>query len=368
MLKWLRRLCRAFLGAAAARPAPRRRPTLEALETRAVPAAGFRQINLVADRLHQHALFIDHHLVNAWGIVASQSSPFWVNDNGTGLSTLYAFGTTPKFGPQSLVVTIPPPNAMTPTAAPTGIVFNSNTSDFILSGSNQAIFLFATEDGTISGWNPNVDGTHAILKVNRSPGSVYKGLALGSNASGDFLFATDFRGGAVDMFDNHFNLVSTFTDPAAAARGYAPFGIANFGGKLYVTFAKVNGARHDDVKGVGHGFVDIFDTSGHFLQRLISRGKLNSPWGLAMAPAGFGKFGGDLLVGNFGDGLINAYDPVTGHFRGQLTNRFGQPIVIDGLWGLDFGNNAMAGPASTLFFTAGPAGESHGLLGELIKR
>jgi uncharacterized protein (TIGR03118 family) len=339
---------------------------LEVLENRAVPAAGFRQINLVSDLPH-HAVFTDPHLVNAWGIVASMSSPFWVNDNGTGLSTLYNFG-APPFGPQSLVVTIPPPSGMTSTAAPTGIVFNSNASDFFLSGTNHAIFLFATEDGTISGWNPTVDGTHAILKVNHSPGSVFKGLALGSNGSGNFLFAADFRGGAVDQFDNHFNLVRTFTDPVAARHGFAPFGIADLNGKLYVTFAKVNRARHDDVKAPGNGFVDVFDTSGHFLQRLVTRGKLNSPWGLAIAPAGFGRFGGDLLVGNFGDGLINAYDPTTGHFRGQLVNRFGQPIVIDGLWGLDFGNNGAAGPASTLFFTAGPGGEKHGLLGELIRR
>jgi uncharacterized protein (TIGR03118 family) len=367
MLKWLRRLRRAFRGAAARRPAPRRRPALELLEDRAVPAAGFRQINLVADRPH-HALFTDPHLVNAWGIVASQSSPFWVNDNGTGLSTLYAFGATQQPGPQQLVVTIPPPTGMTSTAAPTGIVFNSNVGDFILSGSNHAVFLFATEDGTISGWSPLADSTHAILKVNRSPRSVFKGLALGSNSNGDFLFATDFRGGAVDQFDSHFNLVNAFTDTAAARKGFAPFGIADLNGLLYVTFAKVNRARHDDVKGLGNGFVDIFDTSGHFLERLVSRGKLDSPWGLAIAPAGFGKFGGDLLVGNFGNGLINAYDPLTGHSRGQLANRFGQPLAIDGLWGLRFGNNGQAGSASTLFFTAGPRGEMHGLLGELVPR
>jgi uncharacterized protein (TIGR03118 family) len=368
MRTWVQSLWRAVRGATVKRR-PRHRPTLEALEDRAVPAVGFRQLNLVSDQSGR-AMFTDPNLVNAWGIVASSSSPFWVSDNGTGLSTLYRFGSAP-LGQQTLVVTVPPPTGGTPPAAPTGIVFNQGGSGFMVTEngvSRPAFFLFATEDGTISGWNPMVDATHARLAVNNSPAAVYKGLAFGNNGSADFLYATDFRGGFVDRFDSGFNLVSRFTDPAATKKGYAPFGIADLNGLLYVTFAKQDKAKHDDVKGMGHGFVDVFDANGNFVRRLASKGNLNSPWGLALAPGGFSKFGGDLLVGNFGDGHIDAYDPTTGHFRGQLLARRNHPLAIDGLWGLRFGNDGAAGPSSTLFFTAGPGKEKHGLLGQLTPR
>jgi uncharacterized protein (TIGR03118 family) len=371
MRTWFRKLWRRFRGPAAQRPRRALRPTLEALEDRCVPAARFLQTNLVADR-PRVALFFDPRLVNAWGIVASSTSPFWVNDNGTGLATVYSFGNPPPgspFGPQPLFVLIPtPPGGMPPTN-PTGIVFNSNMKDFIVSANGQsgnAFFLFATEDGTISGWNPQVDGTHAILEVNTFGAAVYKGLALGSNSQGNFLFAADFRQGTVDAFNSSFGFVGSFTDPSLASRGFAPFNIKNLNGLLYVTFAKQNKAKHDDVAGKGNGFVDVFDTSGHLLGRLISGGQLNSPWGLTIAPAGFGLFGGALLVGNFGDGRIHAYNSFTGQFLGELANQRNRPLVIDGLWGLTFGNNAAAGSSQTLFFTAGPNEEKHGLLGELV--
>jgi uncharacterized protein (TIGR03118 family) len=370
MRNWCRTLWRRFQGHRAGRARPVRRPTLERLEDRSVPAVGFRQVNLVADRPH-HALFTDPNLVNAWGITASPSGPFWVNDNGTGVATLYDGVGMPHPPGTPLVVTIPLPSGKTGQAAPTGLVFNSNSSDFNISSTSTpayAIFLFATEDGTISGWNPAVDPTHAVLKVDHSASAVYKGLALASTSGGDFLFATNFHDGTVEEFDSSFHLVRSFTDPSLVSHRFAPFGIADINGQLYVTFAKQKKDRHDDLAGLGNGFIDVFDTNGNLVKRLVSHGKLNSPWGLALAPSGFSKFGGDLIVGNFGDGFIHAYDPTTGQFRGEFVRRRGHPLVIDGLWGLSFGNNAAAGSSGTLFFTSGPAGEKHGLFGGLIPR
>jgi uncharacterized protein (TIGR03118 family) len=337
----------------------------------------YHQTNLVSD-LPNIAKFQDSNLVNSWGLAHSPTGPWQVSDNGTGLSTRYkgnGMGVPP-------VVTIPPPGS-TPgaTAAPTGDVFNS-TSDFVVTegtASGPSQFIFATEDGTISGWNPSVDSTHAILAVDRSTvrqgkfqGAVYKGLALGTNSSGNFLFATDFRFGTVEMFDAHFTLVKTFTDANLASdcplrdQCFAPFGIQNIGGKLFVTFALQNAAHHDDVGGAGNGFVDVFDTTGHLLRRFASQGTLNSPWGLALAPGNFGTFSNDLLVGNFGDGRINAFDAGTGAFLGQLQNESGMPITINGLWGLAFGNGGLAGDTSTLFFAAGLNDEADGLLGSIV--
>jgi uncharacterized protein (TIGR03118 family) len=333
----------------------------------------YQQTNLVSD-LPGVANVTDTNLVNSWGIVHSPTSPFWIADNGTGFSTLYNGAGTP-FPPGSpLVVTIPPPaNSPAGTlAAPTGVVFNG-TSGFVVSNgttSKPAPFIFSTEDGTISGWNPVVNPTHAILAVDnstQSPSAVYKGLAMGSNATGTFLFATNFRAGTVDVFNSSFKQVSlagSFSDPNLLP-GYAPFGIATIGGDLYVTYALQNAAKHDDVAGPAHGFVDIFDTNGNLIRRLVTRGRLNSPWGLAMAPANFGRYSNDLLVGNFGDGRINAIDPATGDFLGQLRDAGNSPITIDGLWGLDFGNDHNAGPSTTLFFTAGLNGEADGLFGSL---
>ena len=207
-----------------------------------------------------------------------------------------------------------------------------------------------------------------MLKAdNSSTNAVYKGLAIGSNSSGNVLFATDFHNGKIDAFNASYapaTLTGTFADPNLPA-GFAPFGIQNLGGQLYVTFAKQDADKHDDTPGVGSGFVDVFDMNGNLVKRLISQGKLNSPWGVAMAPANFGDFSGDLLVGNFGDGAINAFNPGTGAFVGALTADNGNPIVIPGLWALAFGNGSAAGDATTLFFTAGTGGEEHGLFGSL---
>lgn len=331
----------------------------------------YQQTNLVSD-LPGVAAVTDPNLVNAWGIVHGPTTPFWISDNGTGVSTLYNGSGTP-FPPGSpLVVTIPPPTGSPAgtIATPTGVVFNG-TSGFAVSNgttSAPARFIFATEDGTISGWNPAVDPTHAVLEVDKSPGAVYKGLAMGSNASGTFLFANNFRAGTVDVFNAQFHqvtLAGSFTDPNLLP-GYAPFGIANLNGSLYVTYALQNAQKHDDVAGPAHGFVDIFDTNGNLVRRLVTRGRLNSPWGLAMAPSNFGRYSNDLLVGNFGDGRINAVDPATGDFLGQLRDGNNNPIAINGLWGLDFGNDANAGPTNTLFFTAGLNDEADGLFGSLV--
>jgi uncharacterized protein (TIGR03118 family) len=345
---------------------------LGATRIHAATAQGFyQQTNLVSD-LPGVAAVTDPRLVNAWGMSHSAASPWWISDNGTGVSTLYNGSGTP-FPPGSpLVVTIPPPlgSPAGTIATPTGNVFNS-TSSFVVTKdgkSGRPVFIFATEDGTISGWSPAVDPTHAILAVDKSAsGAVYKGLALGSNSGGDFLFATNFHDGTIDVFDTgfaHASLAGSFADPSIPA-GFAPFGIANLSGRLYVTYAKQNAEKHDDVAGPANGFVDIFDTNGNLIQRLVTRGRLNSPWGLAFAPADFGQFSNDLLVGNFGDGRINVVDPGTGDFLGQLRDRDNKAITIDGLWGLAFGNGVNAGPTNTLFFTAGIDDEAHGLFGSL---
>jgi uncharacterized protein (TIGR03118 family) len=327
----------------------------------------YKQTNLVSD-LPDIAKLQDPNLVNSWGLVHGPTTPWWVADNGTGVSTLY----TGQGVKVPLTVTIPVPEGSPAgtTAAPTGVIFNGNGGFNVKENgtSFSSLFIFDTEDGTISGWNLNfADRTHAVLAVDRSKvgkGAVYKGLAIGSNSSGTFLFATNFRFGTIEMFDSKFNLVRSFTDHRLP-QSYAPFGIQNIGGNLYVTFAKQNAAKHDDVAGPGHGFVDVFDTNGNLISRLIARGSLNSPWGLALAPANFGQFSNDLLVGNFGDGHINVFDPDTGAFIGQLLDQKGNPITIDGLWSLQFGNDAAAGPSNELFFTAGIDGEAHGLFGTI---
>jgi uncharacterized protein (TIGR03118 family) len=276
------------------------------------------------------------------------------------------------------VVTIPPP-AGSPagtTAAPTGNVLNT-TSDFVIKShgrSAPSIFVFATEDGTLSGWNPQVSPNDAILAADTSDsGAVYKGLALGSNARGHFLFATNFHAGTVDVFDKHFHqvhLAGSFIDPQlppprVGSPGFAPFGIQSIGGNLFVTYALQKPGQHDDMAGPGNGFVDVFDTDGHLLQRFASHGTLNSPWGMAVAPDGFGQFSDALLVGNFGDGRINAFNRTTGAFLGQLSNPGGQPITIDGLWGLTFAKAGDEDDANTLFFAAGINDEADGLFGTL---
>jgi uncharacterized protein (TIGR03118 family) len=331
-------------------------------------ARGFyQQTNLVSD-LPGAAKFTDPNLVNPWGLARSISTPWWVADNNAGVSTLYN-GQGKKV---ALVVSIPPPGGSPAgtLAAPTGVVFNSASGGFVVSKkghSGPARFIFATEDGTISAWSPTVDMNHAILTVDRSKvgaGAVYKGLAIASDSSDTFIYATNFRFARVEMFSTHFKLVGSFTDHSLP-KGYAPFGIQNIGGNLYVTFALQKADRHDDAAGPGHGFVDVFNPAGNLVRRLISHGQLNSPWGLALAPADFGAFSQALLVGNFGNGHIQAYDPHTGAHLGQLSNHAGAPLAIDDLWGLSFGNGVAAGKTNELFFSAGIRNEKHGLFGSI---
>src|SRR5258707_1435591 len=316
---------------------------------------GYIQHNLVSD-LPAGAERTDHNLINPWGITSSPTGPLWVADNNAGVSTVY-HGNGRPFPKQHspLVVAIPPPSGGNGAGTPTGIVFNG-TSDFVVvdgTHSGPARFIFATEDGTLAGWNPEVNLTAAILAVDKSgTGAVYKGLALGNNSMGNFLFATDFHNGFVAVFNHNFNMVSSFTD-ASIPSGFAPFGIRNIADLLYVTYAKQKPpANHDDQAGPGNGFVDVFDTAANFVRRLASHGTLNSPWGLVLAND-FGTFSHALLVGNFGDGRINAFNPSTGAFLGQLNNQHGQPITINGLWGLTFGNGFEGGHSDVLYFTAG---------------
>jgi uncharacterized protein (TIGR03118 family) len=346
----------------------------------AVPASAhttaYRQINLVSDQ-PGHAQLTDPDLVNAWGLAASPGtnakpgSPLWVADNGSDKATLYTGATATSVTKAGLVVSVTG-------AAPTGQVFNS-ASGFVVSDkqghSGSSTFIFDTENGTIDGWNATVGATGSnpstVTEVARDNGAnaVYKGLAVAQASDGKtYLYATNFRSGRVEAYDSTFKPVQLpgglFVDPRLPA-GYGPFGIAEISGKLYVTFAKQDATLHDDVAGLGHGFVDVFTNNGAFVHRLASRGALDSPWGLALAPAGFGRFSGDLLVGNFGNGHINVYSPSTGRHLGQLQQPNGRPIVIDGLWALSFGNGNAA-RTDQLLFSAGPDGESHGLLGKIV--
>jgi uncharacterized protein (TIGR03118 family) len=323
----------------------------------AVPARAetfFTQTNLVSDG-SVAAKVIDPNLINPWGLAESPTTPFWVADNGTGLATIYKV-TGGNVAKNTLEVTIPPGMG---TGAPTGQVFNGG-GGFTLKSGGSAAFLFDSEAGIISGWN---GGTSAQIAVNNSAsGAVYKGLAI-DNAGGS-LFAANFHSGQVEMYNSSFGLVKSFTD-STVLPGYAPFDVAVANGKLYVTFALQNAAKHDDVSGPGHGFVDVFSLQGVFEKRLISQGDLNSPWGLSVAPSSFGTFAGDLLVGNFGDGTIGAYNPVTGAFIDQLEGANGNPITITDLWALSIGNGVMGGSVNNLYFTAGLTNEAHGLFGSL---
>jgi uncharacterized protein (TIGR03118 family) len=319
----------------------------------------YLQHNLVANR-DGVADFTDPNLLNPWGIAFSATSPFWIANNHSGTSTLY----NSSGAPQTLIVTIPPPNGAPPPGAPTGVVFNGTTG-FQLSSNAPSRFIFSTEDGTIIGWN---SGTNSLVKVDNSAGgAIYKGLAIATQGGTTHLYAADFHNGKVDVFDTNFSpatLTGSFSDSSIPA-GYAPFNVQQIGGQLYVTYAQQDADAHDDVGGPGHGYVNVFDANGIWLRRFASAGVLNSPWGIAMAPTGFGPFEGALLVGNFGDGQIHAFDPETGAPLGPLADSVGSPIVVEGLWGLAFGNGGNGGDPHTLYFTAGPNGEADGLFGGL---
>jgi uncharacterized protein (TIGR03118 family) len=341
--------------------------------------SAYRQVNLVSD-IPGVAALTDPDLVNSWGVAASPGNDqapggaLWVSDNGADKTTLYTSGTATTVNKAGLVVTIT-------SGAPTGQVFNADTNpnDFVVrdaaGNSGPAAFIFASENGGIDGWNPRVGATTTPpstvteTPVDNGANAVYKGLAQAQASDGKtYLYAANFRSGRVEAYNSDFKPVELpgglFVDPRLPA-GYAPFDIAEFAGKLYVTYAKQDPGLKDDVAGPGNGFIDVFTNDGALVHRLVTRGALNSPWGLALAPDSFGKFSGALLVGNFGDGHINAYNPVTGAHLGQLRGSNGKPIAIDGLWSLRFGNGNAA-KTNELIFTSGPDDESHGLLGKIV--
>ena len=369
-------------------------------------AQHYSQKNLVSDISQPNnadgtAVLVDPNLKNPWGLTRSATtpaqpgSPWWVANNNSGTSTLYDGNGNPfpppsKGGP--LVVTVPPPKGSPAgtLATPTGVVFNGSPTDFLLAPGKQAIFIFATEDGTISGWNPGVNPptsvTNAILKVDNSDngsanGAVYKGATSGEINGQRFLYVTNFRSARVEVYDTSFKPVHLGEDAfdpdgdgdhghddrggERIPRGFAPFNVQNIGGTLFVTYAKQNAARHDDVAGDGLGFVEIFTTSGKHIGHLQHGTWLNSPWGVVWTTRDFGEFSNAILVGNFGSGRIAAFNGFTYKFMGFVKNPDDSILTIDGLWSLTFGNDATAGLANTLFFTAGINGEQDGLFGTI---
>jgi uncharacterized protein (TIGR03118 family) len=319
----------------------------------------YQQLNLVSDQAGV-AMLQDTNLVNAWGMSFSPTSPFWISDNGTGKSTLYTV-TNDASGmvhviKQGLEVTIPGEGN------PTGQVFNNH------GGFHGDIFLFVSEDGTVSGWRQALGTTAEVLATRAT--AVYKGVTLANSAQGPTLLAANFHEATIDAYDTNAVLVGQFSDPRAPA-GYAPFNVQSIEGMIFVTFAKQDADRHDDVAGRGHGLIDVFNPQTGMFHRFVTGsdagGRLNainSPWGMALAPSSFGDRAGHLLVGNFGSGTIMVFD-VRGRFRGFLEGTSGERVVINGLWALAFGNGGRAGTPDTLFFTAGPDDENHGLFGSL---
>lgn len=320
----------------------------------------YQQTNLVSD-VPGLAAMTDPNLVNAWGLSRSATSPWWVADNGTGLSTLYdGAGNI-----QSLVVTIPNVPGVTDPAAPTGTVFNGSPTDFLVAPGKPARFLFDTEEGTISAWN---SGPAAVLMVDNSATAVYKGLTLAANGTANLLYAANFKAGTVDVFDGTFAPVNlgpkAFRDHRLPA-SFAPFNVQVIGTSIYVAFAQREAGSIDEVHGPGKGAVDVFSTAGVLQKRLEWGPWFNAPWGLVQAPAGFGLASNRILVGQFGSGKIATFDPNTGRFLGLLRGTRHRPLMIDGLWALSFGNGAKAGPTTTLFFSAGIDDEAHGLFGTI---
>jgi uncharacterized protein (TIGR03118 family) len=331
------------------------------------PDQSYTNQRLVSDGAFP-ANFVDPHLKNGWGVAFNPQGFVWVADADGNVSTLYDGTGQPSPQPTPLVVAVPGPDD-TP-GNPTGIVFSGGADFVVTKGgvSGPARFIFATEQGNLAGWAPNVDVTHAVF-VPKDPSdtaeSSYKGLALGGNGTTHLLYAANFLQGRVDVFDGTFKRVSVpggFRDPRLPGH-YAPFGIQAINGDIYVTYAKQENGGDEEVHGQGLGFVDVFDPDGRLLRRVASRGALNAPWGLALAPTSFGKFGGALLVGNFGDGTINAYGPLTGTWLGSLRDRSGRRIRIDGLWGMQFGNGILSQKTNQLFYAAGPNDEEDGVYG-----
>lgn len=327
----------------------------------------YKQTNLVSDTPGMAAA-TDPNLVNPWGLSRSSGSPWWISDNGTGVSTLDT-GTGTAI---PLVVTIPPADGSSAGGTPTGQVFNG-TSDFQLAAGSPARFLFVTEDGTVSGWNPAVAATLAVIKVNTMSASVFKGVAVATIVDPtlgtmNVLYVADFRKGHVNVYDTNFHRLSLGEDAFRDGKipnGFAPFNVQNIGGNIYVAFAEQDSAKHDEVDGPGLGYVDVFSPTGRLLLRLQSGAWFDGPWGMAQAPTDFGAYSHDILVGQFGSGQILVFDPITGHYKGTLNDATNAPIVIDGLWGIAFGGGGTSGPSNTLFFTAGTNHEADGLFGTI---
>jgi uncharacterized protein (TIGR03118 family) len=370
--------------------APRRTPTsprrrasfgsrLEAIENRCLLSTAIVQTDLVSDDTQfTPAQVQDPNLVNPWGLAASSTGEWWLANEGTGTSTLYDTSTSPVT-PGSLVVSIPPGSTASAQGTPTGTVFNTSGTGFDVSENGKtgsSVFLFDTVDGTISGWSPSVDSTNAIIGAT-NPGAIYTGLAMATDHHGEtLLYAADFAKGTIDVYDQNFqsvtNLRGNFTDSKLPA-GFSPFNIQAINNRLYVEYAPAA----DVLAGTaapGEGAVDVYNADGQLQQRLVLSGDahINQPWAIAMAPSDFGTFSRDLVVGNFGDGTIDAFNPKNGHFVGELKNAKGRPIAITHLWGLAFGNGGAAGPKNTLYFTAGltshlAPGDNpfHGLFGSL---
>ena len=347
-------------------------PALLVLAGLCLPNAGaqqhYLQTNLTADQSGV-AANTDMNLVNPWGLSRSAGSPWWVSDNGTGLSTLYDGTGAAK----SLVVTIPSGDpSVSSTGTPTGTLFNGGTG-FQLASGKPAVFLFVTEDGTVSGWNPGVSPTAAVIRFNSKSASVFKGAALATIPSGNgmstsFLYVADFRKGKIQVFDSWFHRLHLDDDAfedESLPYGYAPFNIQNIGGDLYVTFAKQDAQKHDEVDGAGLGYVDVFSPSGRMLRRLEHGWWLNGPWGVAEAPGDFGIYSHHLLIGQFGSGNIAVYDRLTGRFEDLLRDSSGKPIAIGGLWDISVGGGTGSGSATALYFSAGSDGEQHGLFGTI---
>lgn len=340
------------------------------LSATAAVAPTFTRTNLVSD-IPGMATTTDPNLVNPRGATLGVNSGIWVSNSASGKATTYDGTGQPIPAGSPQIITIPAPGNGAGKSAPTAAATN-DTAGFVISAGGKSApstELFATEDGTIAGWASSVDPVKAVIAVdNSSSGAIYKGLAIGFNESGAFLFATNFHAGTVEVFDSEFRPVpmqGQFNDPHLPP-GYAPFGIASINAEIYVTYAQQDAQRKDEVPGAGHGFVDIFDTEGNFVKRFASQGQLNAPWGMAWAPfEGFAKFNNTLLVGNFGDGSINAFDFDSGDFLGAVSDASGKPINIPGLWALQFGLGVAKAASSTLFFTAGFAAENHGLVGTL---
>jgi uncharacterized protein (TIGR03118 family) len=335
----------------------------------------FRQTNLISDLANQGAQVVDPNLQNPWGLAFGPATPLWVADNNGNVATIYTITPGGKMAANTNhVVALPGGRASTGDgASPTGEVFNPSTGFVVTSkaGSGPALFIFSAEAGQISAWSPAADpfaGNNATGQVEfSSPTAVYKGLTIARTHGQTFLYASNFHDGTVDVFNSQFQLVhlrGDFHDPGIPA-GFAPFGIQAIRGLIFVTYAKQNAAKHDDVGGPGNGFIDVYTKQGFLVKRLVSHGDLNSPWGLALAPEkGFGPFSGDLVVGNFGDGLIHAYDLFSGRPDGALLDEQGQPVQIDDLWTLKFGSDTTGGE-HTLLFSAGINDEKDGLVGSL---